>query len=40
MLLKTPLVPSEPLQVTFQVFVYVAVTWSSPPTPRLDFVYR
>ena len=40
MLLNMPLVPSEPDQVTFQVIVYVAVTWSSPPTPRLELGYR
>src|SRR5450759_585688 len=40
MLLNVPLVPSEPDQVTFQVIVYVAVTWSSPPTQRLELGYR
>ena len=39
-LLKVPPVPSEPVQSTRQVIVYVAVTWSSPPTPRLFLGYR
>ena len=38
-LLKVPPLPSEPDQVTFQVMVYVAVTWSSPGVnPRVTGV--